>query len=54
MGAKSSKLFNWLNNKKTNFVHYIRKKKYDYENRRAKEIYMKVFCEDLDFNDNPI
>ena len=54
MEAKNSKIFLWFSNKKNNVIEYFRKKKYDYENRRAKEIYMQVFTEELDHNNNII
>ena len=52
MGAKSSKFILCFSLKKNSFIKYIKEKKYNYENRRAKQIYKKVFTEDIDDYDN--
>tara|TARA_B110000037_G_scaffold215022_1_gene271806 strand:+ start:802 stop:966 length:165 start_codon:yes stop_codon:yes gene_type:complete len=54
MGSKNSKIILWFSNKKNNVIEFLKKKKYNYENRRTKEIYMKVFSEELDHDDNII
>jgi hypothetical protein len=50
MGTINSKFVSWVSKKKNTFCNFIIEKRRNYENKRAREIYKKVFTEEQEDN----